>query len=101
MNISESLPTVNLTLWSVYLKWKWTGNLTLGESQSFAGTLVMSFQVGIGSLSGTVFFSGGTLYPSANYDFYLYVAIDMVFIRKDLRSDLNHSLCILFLFSNT
>ena len=26
----------------------------------------MSFQVGIGSLGGTVF-SGGTLYPSANY----------------------------------
>ena len=28
----------------------------------------MSFQVGIGSLGGTVFFSGGTLYPSANYE---------------------------------
>ena len=27
----------------------------------------MSFQVGIDSLGGTVFFSGGTLYPSANY----------------------------------
>ena len=27
----------------------------------------MSFQVGIGSLGGTVFFSGGTLYPSVNY----------------------------------
>ena len=29
----------------------------------------MSFQVEIGSLGGTVFFSGGTLYPSANYAF--------------------------------
>ena len=29
----------------------------------------MSFQVGIGSLGGTVF-SGGTLYPSANYGVY-------------------------------
>ena len=28
----------------------------------------MSFKVGIGSLGETVFFSGGTLYPSANYD---------------------------------
>ena len=28
----------------------------------------MSFQVEIGSLDGTVFFSGGTLYPSANYE---------------------------------
>ena len=28
----------------------------------------MSFQVGIGSLGGTVF-SGGTLYPSVNYEF--------------------------------
>ena len=27
----------------------------------------MSFQVGIGCLGETVFFSGGTLYPSANY----------------------------------
>ena len=27
----------------------------------------MSFQVGIDSLGGTVFFSGGTLYSSANY----------------------------------
>ena len=27
----------------------------------------MSFQVGIGSLGGAVFFSGGILYPSANY----------------------------------
>ena len=27
----------------------------------------MSFQVGIGSLGGAVFFSGETLYPSANY----------------------------------
>ena len=27
----------------------------------------MSFQVGIGSLGGTVFFSGGTLHPSVNY----------------------------------
>ena len=27
----------------------------------------MSFQVGIGSLGGTVF-SGGTYYPSANYE---------------------------------
>ena len=27
----------------------------------------MSFQVGIGSLGETVFFSGGTLYSSANY----------------------------------
>ena len=27
----------------------------------------MSFQVGIGSLGGTVFFSRGTLYPSVNY----------------------------------
>ena len=28
----------------------------------------MSFQVGIGSLGGTMFFQVGTLYPSANYD---------------------------------
>ena len=28
----------------------------------------MSFKVGIGSLGETVFFSGGPLYPSANYD---------------------------------
>ena len=28
----------------------------------------MSFQVGVGSLGGTVFFSGGTLYSSANYE---------------------------------
>ena len=27
----------------------------------------MSFQMKIGFLGGTVFFSGGTLYPSANY----------------------------------
>ena len=27
----------------------------------------MSFQVGIGVLGGTVFFSSGTLYPSVNY----------------------------------
>ena len=27
----------------------------------------MSFQAGIGSLGGTVFFSSETLYPSANY----------------------------------
>ena len=27
----------------------------------------MSSQMGIGSLGGTVFFSGGILYPSANY----------------------------------
>ena len=27
----------------------------------------MSFQVGIGTLGGTVFFSGEDLYPSVNY----------------------------------
>ena len=31
----------------------------------------MSFQVGIDSIGGTVFFSGWTLYPSANYDSFL------------------------------
>ena len=40
--------------------------MILGRSESFAGTEVMLFQVGIGSLGGTVF-SGGTYYPSANY----------------------------------
>ena len=29
----------------------------------------MSFQVGIDSLGGDYVFSGGTLYPSANYEF--------------------------------
>ena len=32
----------------------------------------MSFQVGIGSLGGTVF-PGGTLYPSANYVIFILV----------------------------
>ena len=31
----------------------------------------MSFQVGIGSLGGTLFFSSETFYPSANYDYHL------------------------------
>ena len=39
----------------------------LGGSESFTGTYIMVFQVGIGYLGGTVF-SGGTLYPSANYE---------------------------------
>ena len=30
----------------------------------------MSFQVGIGSLGGTVFFPEGTLYSSVNYDMF-------------------------------
>ena len=35
----------------------------LGRSESFAGTYVMSFQVGIGSLGGTVFFQVGLCTP--------------------------------------
>ena len=72
MPISESLHIVNLTpvilktFWSIYSRWEWTGNLILGRSESFAGTSEISFQVGIGS-SGATVFSGGTLYPSANY----------------------------------
>ena len=70
MPISKSLPVLNLnllilkTLWSVYLRWNI--NLILGGTECFAGTYVMSLQVGIGSLVGTVF-PGETLYPSGNY----------------------------------
>ena len=49
----------------MYSRWKLTENLILGRTESFAGTEVMSFQVGIVSLGGTVF-PGGTLHLSAN-----------------------------------
>ena len=72
MPISESLSIINLspvilkTFSSIYSRSKWTENLILGGSESFAWTYIMTFQVGIGSLGGTVF-SGGTLCHSANY----------------------------------
>ena len=72
MPISESLSIVNLTpvilktFSSIYSRSKWTGNLILGGSESFAWTCIMTFQVGIGYLGGTVN-SGGTLYHSAIY----------------------------------
>ena len=36
----------------------------------------MLFQVGIDSLGRTVLFSGGTLYPSVNYDYIMYIQSD-------------------------
>ena len=72
MPISESLSIVNLTpvilktFSSIYSRSKWTGNLILGGSESFAWTGTMTFQVGNGNLGGTVN-SGGTLYHSAIY----------------------------------
>ena len=68
---SKSLAIINLnpvileTIWSMYLKCKWPENLYLGGTESFAGTSVMSFQVGIGSLGGNLFLQVG-LY-SSNY----------------------------------
>ena len=62
MPISERLPIVNLTpvilktFCSIYLRWESTRNLILGGSEIFAGTYVMSFQVGIGSLGWILFF---------------------------------------------
>ena len=41
-------------------------NRKLGRTESLAGTSVMSFQGGIGSLGGTVY-SGGTLHPSLTF----------------------------------
>ena len=69
---SNLTPVILKTFWSTYSRWEWTGNVILGGSESLAGTWVISFQVGIGSLGGTVFFQKntcGTLYPSANYGF--------------------------------
>ena len=42
------------------------------QTESSAGTSVMPFHVGIGSLGGTVF-PGGTLYHSANYVIFIMV----------------------------
>ena len=69
---SKSLPIINFnpvilkTIWSMYLKCKWPGNLHLGGIESFAGTSVMSFQVGIGSIGGNLFLQVGlcTLLPT-------------------------------------
>ena len=72
MPISESLPIFNLTpvilktFWNIYLWWEWTRNLIFWQVSKFCWYLI-TFQVGIVCLGGTVF-SGGTLYPSANYD---------------------------------
>ena len=69
MPISETLNIVNLTpvilktFSSIYSRWEGTGNLILGRSESFAGTYVMSFQVDIGSLGGTVFLNVGLCTP--------------------------------------
>ena len=75
MPISENLHTVNLTpvilktFWSIYWRWEWTGNLISGGSESFVGTYVMSFQVGIGSRGGTGFFQVGLCTPLQTMNF--------------------------------
>ena len=47
----------------MYSRWKSTGNLIFGGSESLLGTYVMSYQVGIGSFGGTVFLQMGPSTP--------------------------------------
>ena len=57
------------TFWSIHSRLKWTGNLVLGGTEGFAGTL-MSFQMGIGSLGRTVFPEGGLVHLWKLCDFH-------------------------------
>ena len=90
MPISETLHIVNLTpvilktFWSIYSRWEWTGNLILGESESFAGTWVMSFQMGIGCLGGTVFFQVGLCTPLQTMMYHKWQSYDIWFLRYEV-----------------
>ena len=72
MPISGTLHIVNLTpvilkLFEAYIQ---DGSeMILGGSESFAGTLVMSWHVGIGSLGRTVFFQVGLCTPLRTMSF--------------------------------
>ena len=47
----------------------------------------MSFEVKIGSLGGTVFFSGGNLYPSLNYGLLAYLHLFVRSINQPSKND--------------